>query len=101
MSAEPTHTLLLMPSGLKASVQPGQTLIEAALAAGIEMPRSRRNGTCRACMCKMVSGQVRYRVEWPGLSFDEQDEGWVLPCVAQPASDVVLEVPAARLTRPA
>ncbi len=101
MSAEPTHTLLLMPSGLKVTVQPGQSLIEAALAAGIDMPRSCRNGTCRACMCKMVSGQVRYRVEWPGLSFDEQDEGWVLPCVAQPASDVVLEVPAARLTRPA
>ncbi len=101
MSQAPHFTLTLMPSGLQASVAPGQSLIEAALAAGLDMPRSCRNGTCRACMCKLVSGQISYRIAWPGLSFEEQDEGWVLPCVAQPASDVVLEVPAARLTRPA
>jgi ferredoxin len=89
-------TLQLQPSGLSAEVRPGQSLIEAALAAGIDMPRSCRNGTCRACMCRLVSGQITYRVEWPGLSLDEQDEGWVLPCVAQPVSDVVLEAPAAR-----
>lgn len=87
---------LLQPSGLRFTVQPGQSLLEAALASGIFMARSCRNGTCRACMCKLVSGQVRYRIEWPGLSLDEKDEGWILPCVALPQEDVVLVAPSAR-----
>jgi len=39
---------------------------------------------------------VRYRIEWPGLSREEKAEGWILPCVAEAASDVVIEAPAAR-----
>lgn len=93
---QPAHEVCLQPSGWRFVVQPGQSLLEAALTAGIDMPRSCRNGTCRACMCQMTSGQVRYRVEWPGLSLDEKDEGFVLPCVALPLSDVVLQAPAAR-----
>ncbi len=86
----------LQPSGLSFTVQPGQSLLEAALAAGIHMARSCRNGTCRACMCQLASGQVRYRIAWPGLSADEKDEGWILPCVALPQGDVVLVAPSAR-----
>ena len=33
---------------------------------------------------------MRYEIEWPGLSAEEKDEGYVLPCVAFPCSDVVL-----------
>ena len=95
MSAEAgPHVLRIEPGGWRADVAPGQSLLEAALAAGIDLPRSCRNGTCRTCMCRMTSGQVAYRVEWPGLSFDEEHDGWVLPCVALPLSDVVLEGPA-------
>lgn len=86
----------LEPSGLRFEVQAGQTVLEAALAAGIDMPRSCRNGTCRACMCQRLAGQVRYRIKWPGLSLDEKDEGWILPCVALPESDLVLLAPSAR-----
>jgi ferredoxin len=92
-----THGLRIEPAGLDAAVAPGQSLMEAALAAGIHMPRSCRNGTCRACMCRLLHGQVRYRVEWPGLSLDEKHEGWVLPCVALPTTDVVVSVPGASL----
>ncbi|MBI2734733.1 MAG: 2Fe-2S iron-sulfur cluster binding domain-containing protein [Aquabacterium sp.] len=97
MSNEPLWGhVQLQPSGLRFAVQPGQSLLEAALASGVHMPRSCRNGTCRACMCQLLSGQVRYRIEWPGLSPDEKDEGWILPCVALPLGDVVLEAPSAR-----
>jgi hypothetical protein len=41
----------------------------------------------------MVSGRVRYRIEWPGLSADEKSEGWCLPCVAVPLSDLLLDQP--------
>ena len=88
--------LTIEPAHLTCPVEEGQSLLEAALAAGIDMSRSCRNGTCRACLCHMEAGQVRYRIEWPGLSPDEKDEGCVLPCVALPLSDVVLRAPSAR-----
>ena len=94
------HLLRIEPAGWEVAVPTGQSLLEAALAAGIQMPRSCRNGTCRACMCRMVSGEVGYRVEWPGLSFDEKADGDVLPCVALPLSDVVLAAPDARRAKP-
>jgi hypothetical protein len=40
---------------------------------------------------------VAYSVDWPGVSVDEREEGWILPCVAKPLSDVVLDVPGALL----
>ncbi len=34
--------------------------------------------------------QVRYELTWPGLSAEEKAEGYVLPCVAFPCSELVL-----------
>ena len=79
----------LEPSGLT-------TLLQAAEAAGIELPSSCRNGTCRTCICQRLSGETRHTIEWPGLSIDEKEEGWILPCVAQALGDVTLDVPSAR-----
>ena len=68
-------------------------LAESAGLAGLKMESSCRNGTCRTCICLLTSGQVSYRIEWPGLSADEKQEGYMLPCVAYPLSDVVIELP--------
>ncbi len=71
-------------------------LLLAAEQAGLEgllMDSSCRNGTCRTCICKLTNGEVHYRIEWPGLSPDEKREGYILPCVAYPLSDVVIELP--------
>jgi ferredoxin len=84
------HTLRIEPSGLTLPVAPGQTLLEAAVAAGVPLLRSCRNGTCRACIARVLHGRVHHRIEWPGLSADELGSGWVLPCVAMADSDVVL-----------
>ncbi|MBU1360872.1 MAG: 2Fe-2S iron-sulfur cluster binding domain-containing protein [Gammaproteobacteria bacterium] len=81
------------PAGFDFEAPAGATLLQAAEAAGVELPSSCRNGTCRTCLCRMLSGQVRYRIEWPGVSVDEKAEGYVLPCVAEPSGDVVLDVP--------
>lgn len=67
-----------------------ETLLAAAARAGVEWPSSCRNGTCRTCMCQVVSGHVTYRIQWPGLLPEEKAQGWILPCVAYPASDLVL-----------
>lgn len=88
--------LTVWPLGRTLPVPAGHSLLEAALAAGVQLPSSCRNGTCRACRCRLQAGQVRYRVDWPGLSAEEKAEGDVLPCVAEPCGDVVLWQPQAR-----
>lgn len=87
----------IAPGGFEfdADTTAGQTLLRAADAAGITLPSSCRNGTCRTCICMLREGQVRHTIDWPGLSAEEKTEGWILPCVAQPLSDVTLEVPQA------
>jgi len=80
----------LWPSGQCYPVAPGQTLLAAGLQAGLPLPSSCRNGSCRACMGQLRSGRVRHRIDWPGLSPDERAEGFFLPCVAEPLGDDVV-----------
>ena len=68
-----------------------QPLLLSMEQGSIDWPSSCRNGTCRTCFSKLESGQVRYEIEWPGLSAEEKAQGYVLPCVALPCSDVVLQ----------
>jgi ferredoxin len=88
-----TFQLHLHDGGATLTVPAGTTLLRALLGAGVAWPASCRNGTCRACIGQLVSGTVRYSVEWPGLLPEEKTQGCVLPCVACPTSDVVLDRP--------
>jgi hypothetical protein len=38
------------------------------------------------------SGRINYRMAWPGLSAEEKADGLFLPCVAYPASDLLMQV---------
>ena len=93
--------LRIEPLGVELQIDATATLREAAQAGGVELPTSCRNGTCRACIAQLSRGQVRYRIEWPGLSADEKAEGFVLPCAAMATSDLVLQAPGARRLRAA
>ena len=89
--------MIIEPGGHFVAARDGETLLEAALRAGLSLPRSCRNGTCRACMCRLVDGEIDYRVEWPGLTAEEKAEGWILPCVALAKTDVTIDQPDARV----
>ena len=84
-------TVKVEPAGLQYDVEGDLSLLEAAEMSRVQLPSSCRNGTCRTCMCRLRSGEVRYTIDWPGLTAEEKAEGYVLPCVARPTSDVVLE----------
>ncbi|MEZ2307405.1 ferredoxin [Paraburkholderia sp. GV068] len=81
------------PLGRSFEAPDSLTILEAAGFADLRLPRSCRNGTCRTCICKMTAGRVRYTIEWPGLSREEKQEGYMLPCVAIAETDVVIEAP--------
>jgi ferredoxin len=71
-----------------------ETLLAAALRAGLDVPSSCRTGTCRSCIALLERGEIHYVVEWPGLIPEERTQGWILPCVAQARSDVTIGFPA-------
>lgn len=73
-------------------------MLVAAARAGVVLPSSCRNGTCRTCICRVQSGTARHLIEWPGLSLEEKREGYILPCVAVATSDLVIIAPAAKFT---
>lgn len=95
-----SYTMTITPLDRCIEVSADKTLLQSAREAGIRLANSCRNGTCRTCLCRLAAGSVSYRIEWPGLSREEKAEGCVLPCVAYPASDLVLEAPAAQAGEP-
>ena len=93
---QPVYTVTVMPLGASIAVDASTTQLLALEAAGIDLPSSCRNGTCRTCLCRLRAGEVAYTIEWPGLSADERRDGDILPCVALARDDLVLDVPLAR-----
>ncbi len=89
------YCVTLVRTGRQFQAAAGEVLLRSAQAAGVMLLSSCRNGTCRTCMCRLVEGRVSYTIEWPGLSAEEKAEGWVLPCVARPASDLLIDASAA------
>jgi len=90
MSDANVFEVLLLPHELRFSARADESLLKAGLKAMAPVRSSCRNGTCRTCLCRLVSGTVAYEIEWPGLTREEKAEGLILPCVARPLSDVVL-----------
>ena len=53
--------LRIEPMGWRLRVPTNQPLMAGARAAGIALPSSCRNGTCRTCICRLVDGEVTDR----------------------------------------
>jgi ferredoxin len=84
------------PAGWVCSAAPLQSILQATQQAGIALPSACRNGTCRTCLSQLVSGEIGYLIEWPGVSSEERQQGLFLPCVACARSDIVIDQPIAR-----
>ena len=63
------------PKGLSFETDGEASLLLAAARAGVVLPSSCRNGTCRTCLCQVQRGSARHLIEWPGLSREEKAEG--------------------------
>ncbi len=88
-----SYQVSIAPSGHQFSVEPGQTVLEAALLAGFALPYGCRNGACGACKGKVLSGRVDYGDAQEGaLTTEERRQGLALFCCATPLSDLTIEV---------
>ena len=84
------YTAVVEPGAQQVDAWTHQPVLMSLEQGGVDWPSSCRNGTCRTCIAQLVEGEVRYEIDWPGLSAAEKNEGYALPCVAFPCSDLVL-----------
>ncbi|WP_442854574.1 2Fe-2S iron-sulfur cluster-binding protein [Burkholderia sp. A9] len=79
------------------TVQPRETLLQAALRQGIDFPHSCRVGGCATCKCKLIHGRVKEltRTEYV-LPDEDLDQGFILACQSIPRSDVSIAVDMSR-----
>jgi CDP-4-dehydro-6-deoxyglucose reductase len=90
--AREEHNVLIEPHGRTLRVAAEQPVLEAALAAGLNLPHSCKSGHCSSCRARLLSGEIRYPDGRPlGLSLDEERSGHVLLCQARALSDLVVE----------
>lgn len=73
------------------TVQPGTSLLQAGLAAGLSMPYSCTVGNCGDCMVKLVEGEVAMG-EPNCLTPEQRSDGYILACIGKPRSPVRVEI---------
>jgi CDP-4-dehydro-6-deoxyglucose reductase len=88
----------ITPSQHQFNVEAGQTVLDAALAAGIVLPYSCRSGACSTCKGKVLSGEYDAG-PYPAqiLAPEELASGYTLLCQARPSSDLQIESTEVRL----
>jgi len=67
----------------------GLSILDAAAAAGIDVPFSCKGGVCCTCKAMLLDGEVDMDVVY-GLEPDEIEDGFVLTCQSHPRSETVL-----------
>lgn len=92
----------LEPEGTQFQCQPGETLLSAALAAGIDMPYECASGGCGSCRARLLQGQVRSLwPDAPGLSNKDRLKGdRILCCQSVAQTDCVVQVRAGTSVTP-
>ena len=88
--------MLVRPDNRIVPVRAGETLLDAGLCEGIDLPFDCRNGGCGQCKATLSYGEVDFGAYQPGVLTDEERAaGKILTCVCTPRGDIEIEyVPA-------
>ena len=70
-------------------VAEGESILDAALRAGMDLPFACKGGMCSTCRAKLVEGDARMDVNY-SLEPWELNAGFILTCQAKPHSDKVV-----------
>ena len=87
-----TFQITVQPSGHHFDCEAGETVLGAALRAGIGLPYGCKNGACGSCKGKVVAGSVEHKAhQQRALSEAEAAAGLSLFCCATTTADLVIE----------
>jgi len=89
--ADSVETVVFMHSGKVCQVPAGSTLLDVAERNDVQIPYGCRQGLCGTCATRVLSGAVQMDVD-VGLTAEQKDAGYVLPCVGHAEGTVVLAV---------
>jgi ferredoxin-NADP reductase len=85
----PVETVVFMRSEKVCQASAGSTLLDLAEQNDVQIPYGCRQGLCGACATRVLSGTVQMDVE-AGLTPEQKNAGYVLPCVSRVSGTVVL-----------
>ncbi|WP_295071176.1 2Fe-2S iron-sulfur cluster-binding protein [Tabrizicola sp.] len=78
----------LLDIGRTIAVPDGQTILSAALDAGIDYPHGCKSGRCGRCKSRLLGGQVDHLDHTRfALTAEEREAGLILACRAVPVTD--------------
>lgn len=88
-----THRIRLLPSGREFDAEAQETVLEAALRNGVNIPYNCSGGSCGACRARLLSGEIA-APRFHDFVFTEVEraQGAVLLCSISAGSDMTLEV---------
>jgi CDP-4-dehydro-6-deoxyglucose reductase len=87
-----TFQITVQPSGRQFECNEGETVLTAAIRAGVGLPYGCKNGACGTCKGKLLSGEVTHGAhQEKALPVAEEQNGYSLFCCAIPHSDIVVE----------
>ena len=69
--------------------QKGQSILDAALKEGADLPFACKGGVCCTCRAKLLKGEVRMDVNY-ALEPEEVEQGFILTCQSHPMSEEVV-----------
>lgn len=102
-ASQKTYLIDMQPVGRRAQIAPGNSLLEAARNAGVELASLCGGvGVCDSCRVRVISGELTPPTleEITHFSPEELAQGFRLACQAHPLSDVRLDIPPESLTTP-
>jgi ring-1,2-phenylacetyl-CoA epoxidase subunit PaaE len=67
----------------------GDSILEAALKQGADLPYSCKGGMCCTCKAKLLEGEVEMDVHY-GLETEEIEQGFILTCQSHPKTEKVV-----------
>lgn len=84
------HRVQVADTGQSFEVGADETILAAALAAGIPLAHDCQLGGCGTCRIKLLDGRISY-AEFPlALTPEEERASYALACQAQPQSDLLI-----------
>ncbi len=88
-----THTLQVEPFGANITVGAKETILMAALKAGLPYPFECQVGSCTSCKTRLVEGKIKALTDFAYvLEMDEIKDGYILACQSLARSDLKLRV---------
>ncbi|QRX83529.1 CDP-6-deoxy-delta-3,4-glucoseen reductase [Glaciimonas sp. PAMC28666] len=82
----------VQPSGRQFTCEEGETILSAAIRAGVGLPYGCKNGACSSCKGKLIAGNVTHGAhQEKALPVSEETRGFSLFCCATPHSDITIE----------